>query len=45
MIDFFNPDLILEMCAKNALPTILLRLSINNEKNPSKKVIAFESGF
>lgn len=45
MTDFFNPSLIFEICTKNALPTILLRLSINNEKNPSKKVIAFESGF
>jgi len=45
MIDFLNPSLILDIWAKNALPTILLRLSINNEKNPSKKVIAFESGF
>jgi len=28
-----------------ALPTISLLLSIYIEKNPSKKVIAFESGF
>ena len=45
MIDCFSPDLIFERWINNAPPTILLRLSINNEKNPSKKVIAFESGF
>ena len=45
MNDCFNPSLIFEICVNNAPPTILLRLSINNEKNPSKKVIAFESGF
>ena len=45
MTDCFSPSLIFEICDNNASPTILLRLSINNEKNPSKNVMAFESGF
>gem|GEM_PF-5826314 len=35
----------LDTCDTNALPTCLLRLSINNEKNPSKNVIMLERGF